>query len=602
MDKPIIYQLLPRLWGNDCGHPLCGGSLEDNGTGKLSDIDGPALEYFKWLGCTHIWYTGIIRHSTKSSSMGCEPSNPQFVKGEAGSPYAIEDYYDVNPYLADNPERRMDEFEALVKRTHDAGLKVILDFVPNHVSRDYGMLQGSGKTTLGNTDDRSVHWKQENDFFYYPGQTLSLPDTADFRSECESLENGDFSRTYSILPAWLVKEAESRFGSVTEKEYRDFLAGFKPLMTPFTENPAKATGNSYTPSPGVNDWYETVKINYCDSYSDTWNKMLSVLEFWIGKGVDGFRCDMVELVPSQFMQWLIQQVKSRHPEVIFIAEVYKKDLYRKYVREVGFDYLYDKSGLYDTLRTVVEANVSSYGMPIELWQSARGITRNWQYLGDLQPYMLNFLENHDEQRFASDFFGKNAPASIAPLCISLYLNRAPFMIYFGEEMGERGMDKEGFSGRDGRTSIFDWWSIASVRALRKIISSGIYRSEEPWPEDLEPYRGFFGKFTSMIRFAASDDAVRKGMTYDLCYCNINSDGFDIDRHFAFLRDHEDETLLFVANFSDREARMKLRIPPHAFEWLELAPTPEVNPDTPVEVAVPPMDMVMICLSGPGSEI
>ena len=597
MDKPIIYQLLPRLWGNDCGHPLSGGSLEDNGTGKLSDIDGPALEYFKWLGCTHIWYTGIIRHSTKSSSMGCEPSNPQFVKGEAGSPYAIEDYYDVNPYLADNPEHRMDEFEALVKRTHDAGLKVILDFVPNHVSRDYGMLQGSGKTTLGNTDDRSVHWKQENDFFYYPGQTLSLPDTAVFRSECESLENGDFSRTYSILPAWLVKEAGSRFGSVTEKEYRDFLAGFKPLMTPFAENPAKATGNSYTPSPGVNDWYETVKINYCDSYSGTWDKMLAVLEFWIGKGVDGFRCDMVELVPSQFMQWLIQQVKSRHPEVIFIAEVYKKDLYRKYVREVGFDYLYDKSGLYDTLRTVVEANVSSYGMPIELWQSARGITRNWQYLGDLQPYMLNFLENHDEQRFASDFFGKNASASIAPLCISLYLNRAPFMIYFGEEMGERGMDKEGFSGRDGRTSIFDWWSIASVRALRKIISSGLYRSDGPWPEDLEQYRNFFRKFTSMIRFAATDDAVRKGMTYDLCYCNINSDGFDIDRHFAFLRDHEDETLLFVANFSDREARMKLRIPPHAFEWLELAPTPEVNPDTPVEVTIAPMDMVMICLSG-----
>lgn len=598
MDKPIIYQLLPRLWGNCCESPVCGGSLEDNGTGKMSDIDSPTLEYFRWLGCTHIWYTGIIRHSTKSASHGCRPSNPQFVKGEAGSPYAIEDYFDVNPYLAQDPDRRMDEFAELVRRTHDAGLKVILDFVPNHVARDYGMIPGtSGRTTLGADDDRSVHWKPENDFFYYPGQPLSLPDTLEFRDECAALRSGDFNRSYSIVPAWLVEKARAKSGEMSPSEYQAFLADYSFLLEPFEENPAKATGNSYTPAPGVNDWYETVKINYCDSYSETWNKMLSVLEFWIDKGVDGFRCDMVELVPWQFMQWLISEVKSRYKDVIFIAEVYKKDLYRKYIRDVGFDYLYDKSGLYDTLRTVVEANVSSYGMPIELWQSTRGITRNWQFLGDIQPYMLNFLENHDEQRFASDFFGKKAENSAAALTVSLYLNRAPFMIYAGEEMGERGMDQEGFSGRDGRTTIFDWWSLASLRALKKVIHSGLYLTDGPWPEDVAGYESFFRKFSSMVRFAASDEAVRKGMMYDLCYCNTNSDGFDIDRHFAFLRDYEDETLLIVANFSTRHARMKLRIPSHAFEWLELAPTPEVNPDTPVEVSVPPMDGVVLHLSG-----
>ena len=595
MDKPIIYQMLPRLWGNDCSAPARRGSAEENGTGKFSGIDGPALEYLKWLGCTHIWYTGVIRHSTKSASMGCTPSNPQFVKGEAGSPYAITDYYDVNPYLADEPEHRMEEFEALVKRTHEAGMKVIIDFVPNHLARDYS--EGSGsEDSFGKKDDTSVHWAQENDFFYYPGQQLALPDTEAFLAECRSLESGEFQKEYTILPAWLVQKCREKKECSSDGEYAAFLRQYRHLLTPFLEYPAKATGNSYTPSPGVNDWYETVKINYCDTRSRTWDKMLSVLEFWIGKGVDGFRCDMVELVPYQFLQWLIAEVKTRHPETIFIAEVYKKDLYRKYIREVGFDYLYDKSGLYDTLRIIVEANLDSYGMPIELWQSARGITRNWQSLGDIQPYMLNFLENHDEQRFASDFFGKSAQNSIAPLTVSLFLNRAPFMIYAGEEMGERGMDEEGFSGRDGRTSIFDWWSVRSLRALRRIIASGLYKSDRPWPEEFSEYEAFFRKFTSMIRFAAGDDAVRKGMTYDLCYCNTNSDGFDIDRHFAFLRDHEDETLLFVANFSGREARAKLKIPPHAFEWLELAPTDEVNPDTPIEVTVPPMSGVMIRLS------
>ena len=159
-----------------------------------------------------------------------------------------------------------------------------------------------------------------------------------------------------------------------------------------------------------------------------------IIDFWASKGVDGFRCDMVELVPPQFFTWLIRKTKEKYPSLIFIAEVYKKELYRKYIKEVGFDYLYDKSGLYDTLRTVVEKNVNDNGMPVELWQSATGITRNWQFLSDLEPYMLNFLENHDEQRYTSDFFGKDNSNAFAPLFVSLYLNTAPFMIYFGEEV------------------------------------------------------------------------------------------------------------------------------------------------------------------------
>ena len=553
MNKPIIYQMLPRLWGNDKVRPKKNGTLEENGTGKFSDIDTATLEYLKWLGCSHVWYTGILRHSTQAAENGCIPSHPQFVKGKAGSPYAICDYYDVNPYLADDPQKRIEEFEGLIKRSHAAGLKVIMDYVPNHVSRDYGKVtRTEGRPVLGESDDKTVHWKSENDFFYYPGQSLTLP---------------------TPVPKG---------------------------MKPYQEMPAMATGNNcYSPNPGVNDWYETVKINYGDSHTATWDKMLDILLYWAAKGVDGFRCDMVELVPTEFMKWLIEKVKEQYPSIIFIAEVYKKELYGEYVRSVGFDYLYDKSGLYDTLRTVVEKNTEDNGMPVELWQSATGITRNWQFLSDLQPYMLNFLENHDEQRFASDFFGKDAYKTFAPLYVSLFLNTAPFMVYFGEEVGEKGMKEEGFSGKDGRTTIFDWWSISSIKRLRQVIQTGEYKTLEPGKlikagmkkEEAE----VFCKFAAALRFAATDEAIRQGTTYDLCYCNMGSDGFDKNRHFAFLRDFEEHTLLIAANFSGSDTKMKLRIPEHAFEWMGIPVTDTLNTNTEIEVDVPAFNGVILNL-------
>ncbi|MBQ8810402.1 MAG: alpha-amylase [Bacteroidales bacterium] len=553
MQKPIIYQMLPRLWGNSNESPVKGGTLSENGTGKFSDIDTATLEYLKWLGCSHVWFTGILRHSTQTSEAGCIPSHPQFVKGNAGSPYAICDYYDVNAYLADDPDKRMEEFEALIKRSHDAGLKVIMDFVPNHVSRDYGKVNPSkGHPVLGAEDDRSVHWRPENDFFYYPGQRLTLPSPV--------------------------------------------AAGYEP----YEEFPAMATGNNcYNANPGVNDWYETVKINYGDDHTPTWDKMYDIIDFWASKGVDGFRCDMVELVPKSFMKWMIAKAKAAHPSVIFIAEVYKKEEYNEYIRSVGFDYLYDKSGLYDTLKSIVDKSVNDNGMPVELWQSTSGITRNWQFLSDIQPYMLNFLENHDEQRFASEFFGGDAMKTLAPLYVSLFLNTAPFMIYFGEEVGEKGMDHEGFSGRDGRTTIFDWWSVASVRRLRKMISSGAYKTLDAGKIAMAGLeRGeaeLFCRFAEAIRTAAADEAVRKGSTYDLCYCNMSSDGFDKNRHFAFLRDYEEHTLLIATNFSQYEAKMKLVIPEHAFDWMGIPVTEDLHPGKTIEVTVPPMDGVIVSL-------
>ena len=501
MGKKIIYQLIPRLWGNDCENPVKNGNYEVNGSGKFSDIDEYTLRYLKNLGISHLWLTGVIRNAARTSFEGCPRSNSQIVKGNAGSPYSIVDYYDVNPCLADNPSDRMQEFEALTARVHKSGLKALIDFVPNHVSRDYGKagLAQDGVPPFGLGDDCSRHWKPENDFYYYPGQALALQ---------SSVEEGE---------------------------------------NPYYENPAKASGNCFSPSPSLGDWYDTVRLNYCDFPTPTWEKMYDIVRFWCLKGVDGFRCDMVEMVPWEFFRWLIDRIKQEFPEVIFIAEVYRKENYPLYVKEAGFDLLYDKSGLYDSVRSIVEGT-----------GSARSLTWNWQSVGDLQPQMLNFLENHDEQRFASDFFGKDASHSYAALCASLFFNTSSFMVYFGEEVGERGMDEEGFSGRDGRTSIFDWWSIGSVRRLRKYIHSGSGLQTEE--------KSVLDRYARALNMAASVPAISEGATYDLCYCNCSSPGFNPDRHFAFLRGKGSKIFLFLCNFSSEQADIHMIIPHEALDY------------------------------------
>ncbi len=552
MRKPIIYQMLPRLWGNQ-NIPVKNGDLKTNGTGKFQNIDTVTFDYLKSLGVSHVWYTGIIRHATQSHCDGCIPSSSEWVKGDAGSPYAITNYFDVNPYLASCPDKRMEEFEDLVRRTHEAGLKVIIDFVPNHVARDYGQFSpqpiidgkdAEGHSVLGAEDDSSVTWKEENDFFYYPNEYLRLPDSA-------------------------IRKA-----------------GHKAQG--YVEFPAKASGNTYTSAPTENDWYDTIKINYCEYHTSTWDKMAEIIEFWISKGVDGFRCDMVELVPAEFFKWIVEKVKKAHPQIVFIAEVYQKTMYSKYIHHVGFDYLYDKSGLYDALRAIVMKNAYDSGVPVEQWQSTRLISWNWQQLGDLQPRMLNFLENHDEQRFASSFFGADPKTAMAPLAVSLLFNTAPFMLYFGQEIGESGMDEEGMSGKDGRTTIFDWWSPASLRRLYSEIHHG---KEHLLPEERE----MLEKYRNLLQYAAEDSALSMGSTYDLCYCNFSSDGFNKDKHFAFLRDYEDETLLIVSNFSSTDAQIDIMIPEHAFKWLELPESDKLNHLHPVKVKVKAKDAVIIPL-------
>ena len=411
MSKIIVYQVLPRLYGNRNITRKPKGTIEENGCGKLNDFTDKELNNIRQKGVTHVWYTGVIRHATKTSysAYGIPQCHPAVVKGQAGSPYAISDYYDIDPDLAVDVNSRMAEFEALVARTHKAGMKVIIDFVPNHVARQYkSLFQPEGVKGLGDDDDLTQGFSPQNNFYYCPGEQFS--------------------------------------------PYFDLYAG---EAEPYHEEPAKATGNDHFDSrPGMNDWYETVKLNYgVDYYAggigffnpvpDTWSKMLAILDFWASKGVDAFRCDMAEMVPSAFWTWALGRLKAKHPEVKIIGEVYNPSLYRTYIAS-GFDYLYDKVGMYDTLRSVICSG-----------QSATAITGAWQATDDIADHMLYFLENHDEQRVASDFFAGCAFKAVPALAVSLLLRRNPFMLFEGEEYGEKGMDAEGFSGRDGRTPTFD---------------------------------------------------------------------------------------------------------------------------------------------------
>ncbi|MBQ7494776.1 MAG: alpha-amylase [Bacteroidaceae bacterium] len=521
MQKPVIYQVFTRLFGNDTNVNEHDGDRAVNGCGTMNDFTLKALGEIRRLGATHIWYTGVIEHATQTdySAYGILRDHPAIVKGKAGSAYAIKDYYDIDPDIATSVPARMKEFEALVERTHRAGLKVIIDFVPNHVARQYHSdVCPEGVKDLGAADDSTVHFSAQNNFYYFPGEQLHT----------------DF----------------------------DLCQG---QPQPYTEQPARATGNDvFSAFARHDDWYETVKLNYGVDYLDgrsehfdpvpsTWQKMTDILRFWAAKGVDGFRCDMAEMVPAAFWGWAIPQVKAMNPDIIFIAEIYGPQSYRTYIKDGHFDYLYDKVGLYDTLRAVTCSNAN-----------AESISNCWRAVDDIRDHMLNFMENHDEQRIASDFFAGSGERGRAAMLVAATISRGPVMIYFGQELGERGMDDEGFSGRDGRTTIFDYWTVDAIRRWR---NGGKFDGRQLTPQevDLQEF------YATLLNFCTKERAIYAGDFYDLMYANPAEGQFNPHRHYAYLRRNGKEVLLVVANFDDKPASIDLHIPQHVFDLYNMKP-------------------------------
>ena len=552
--KTIIYQLLPRLFTNSCDHCVVNGSKRQNGCGKMNDITTAVLNKIRDMGITHVWYTGVIRHALKTQYSGIPSCNPYIVKGNAGSPYAITDYYDIDPDIAVRVKNRIGEFQRLVARTHEVGMKVIIDFVPNHVARQYhSIAKPENVEDLGATDNKDIAFSPMNNFYYMPGQQFA-----------PSIDLGQGDEFYY-------------------------------------EKPAMATGNDcFHPYPGVNDWYETVKLNYGIDYAtgqrhfspipSTWHKMRDILLYWAQIGVDGFRCDMAHMVPVEFWNWVIPQVKEQFPELIFIAELYDVGIYRDYIFNGHFDYLYDKVSLYDTLRAVVTGNAR-----------AAAITGCWQAVEGIGDHMLNFLENHDEQRIASSEFAGDATRALPALVVATTISRAPFMVYHGQELGEPARDAEGFSGRDGRTTIFDYWS---VDTLRRWYNGGKCDTARLTSEERQ-LRRFYKK---LLRLCNSEKAIAQGEFYDLMY--VNGDSLNCDKVYAYYRHCEGEQLLIVANFNDLDETVHLNTPQHAFQVMGMEPSTyrckellsgsemslHVVPSEPATFVVPARNAVIIKLN------
>ena len=472
------------------------------------------MKEIKGLGTTHIWYTGVIEHATATdySAFGIKPDNKYVVKGLAGSPYAIKDYYDIDPDLADDVPSRMAEWEALIERTHEAGMKVIMDFVPNHVARQYASdAAPEGVVDLGENDNNNCAFSPQNNFYYLPGQTFA--------------------------PFFGIGEGD--------EHYNEF--------------PAKVTGNDcFTSSPSINDWYETVKLNYGVDYTtgwchfnpipDTWYKMRDILLFWAAKGVDAFRCDMAEMVPVEFWEWCIAQVQERYPDMIFIAEVYNPNQYYNYVKRGGFTYLYDKVGLYDTLKDVVNGHHTG------------AITKWWQSIGDVKDNMLHFTENHDEQRSASKFFAGNPHRAFPLFALSSLIDGNPIMLYFGQELGEEATDAEGFSGADGRTTIFDYWSVPTIRQWMKKGLRGLTAEQKE----------IRNKYKKVLNIAAKEKGIANGLFFDLMYVNGNNDAISTGRSYVFARFFKKDLYIVAVNFRSQDADLNINIPSHLFDYFEIA--------------------------------
>lgn len=529
-NKLIIYQLLPRLFGNTETNNKNYGSIEENGVGKFNDISDKALGEIKKMGFTHVWYTGVIEHATMTdySRYGISPDDPDVVKGRAGSPYAIKDYYDVDPDLAVDVKNRMAEYEALIKRTHENGLKVIMDLVPNHVARTYASdTKPAGVRDIGQDDDKTKAFSPQNDFYYIAGQPFVVP---------QGYNPGG-------------------------NEFHSPLKDGK-----FDESPAKATGNDvFSAAPSINDWFETVKLNYGVDYQHSrtdyfepvpplWNKIYDILHFWSAKGVDAFRCDMVEMVPIEFWGWVIPKLKSGYPNIVFIGEAYNTGLYNKYIFTGKFDYLYDKVGLYDAIKRLTRNEPAA-----TTWD----INRVWNHdTTGIDGHMLRFMENHDEQRIASRFFAGDPWLAVPGMIVSATLSTGPVMVYFGQETGEPAAGNEGFSGDDGRTSIFDYWGVPEHQ---KWVNNGNFDGGQ-LSEGQKKLRDFY---TRLLNAVHHNEALRDGKFYELMLANEHQNGFN-QKLYIFLRYTNNQRILVIANFNRSETKMQVKLPGDLLNQLHLS--------------------------------
>jgi glycosidase len=518
-----IYQVFTRLFRNDNGQNISNGTIEQNGCSKFNHFDDKAVIAIKEMGFTYVWLTGVIRHAccTPYTEDNIAADYAPIVKGKAGSPYAIRDYYDVAPDLAEDVPNRMNEFEELVERFHKHDLKVIIDFVPNHLARQYKSEKKPLELPeIGELDDQSVEFSPNNNFYYLPYEKFKLP---------EGIEVADKSN--------------------------------------YLEYPAKATGNNvFRCQPNINDWYETIKLNYGVDFKNgakayfeptppTWQRMYEIVTFWAKKGVDGIRVDMADMVPMSFWKWLVPKIKENFPGITFIAEAYQPAEYKDYIEQAKFDWLYDKEQFYNTVRSIVEGK-----------NYAGAISQVWKEQDNLGPHLLRFLENHDEHRIGSEFFAQDPQKAKSAMVLAATMHKGPLMIYFGQELGEKGMYEEGFSGLDGKTSIFDYWKVESVQNW---VNKGKFDTENLSSKSLA-LRNWYIK---LLHFRNQYNVFEKGEFYDLMWQNEHLN----EKYFIYFRHSEEIVMLFIIAFNINEPEtIEINLPYHALDHIGLDFNKEIN--------------------------
>ncbi len=533
--KEVVYQVFTRLFGNKNTTNKPWGTIEENGVGKFNDFTETALQEIKDLGVTYVWYTGVPHHAVirDYSAIGISNDDPEVVKGRAGSPYAVKDYYNVNPDLAVNPANRLQEFEALIARTHKAGLKVIIDIVPNHIARKYeGKSNPLGVRDFGADDDTTVEYKRDNNFYYIPNTRFEIPDT-------DKPLNGEKN----------------------------------PLIDgKFKESPAKWTGNgSRLAKPDKNDWYETIKVNYgirpdgtkdfpelpagfdTKSYQehfdfwkgkdvpDSWDKFKDIALYWTAKGVDGFRFDMAEMVPYEFWSYMNSAIKVNNPDAFLLAEVYNPKEYRNYIHLGKMDYLYDKVETYDKLKDIIQGR----SLPDGLSDIQNG-------MADIEHHMLHFLDNHDEQRLASPEFAGTPQKGKPLMVVSTTISTSPTMVYFGQEVGEAGNENAGF-GTHSRTSIFDYIGVPSHQ---RWMNGGKFDGGQ-LSQDEKELRDFYKK---LLSFSLNSSALMGEYQEIQTVNRQTTQGYD-PGIYAFTRWSDTQKLIVVTNFSwITTSNFELKIP------------------------------------------
>jgi len=523
--KDVVYQVFTRLFGNKNTTNKPWGTIEENGVGKFNDFTDIALQEIKKLGVTYIWYTGVPHHDVirDYTKYGISNDDPDVVKGRAGSPYAVKDYYNVNPDLAVDPSKRLEEFEALISRTHKNGLKVIIDIVPNHIARNYHSLSNpKGVRDFGADDDTSLEYARDNNFYYIPGNAFEVP---------------------------------------TSPTYQPLNGEKNPMIDgKFAEFPAKWTGNgSREAKPDINDWYETVKVNYgikpdgskdfpelpegfdkkdCKAHFEfwkdkdvpsSWKKFRDIALYWTAKGVDGFRYDMAEMVPYEFWSYMNSAIKMKNPKAFLLAEVYNPKEYRNYINLGKMDYLYDKVETYDHLKAVIQGKT----LPDGLSDIQNG-------LADIEHHMLHFLDNHDEQRLASPEFAGTPEKGKPMMVVSATISSSPTMIYFGQEVGEDGKENAGF-GTHSRTSIFDY---IGVPHHQRWMNGGKFDGGQ-LSKSQKDLRDFYKR---LLNFSLNSDALI-GKFKEIQTINRNETKAYDPGMYSYVRWTAKEKLIVVVNFS-----------------------------------------------------